>query len=117
MEHDLAWWARAAAYAMFAAVGGILGHLMRILDKKHTVSWARAVLEGIAAGFVGILMLFICDASSLSAQWTGVIVGVSGWMGASASIRLLEILVRRRLNVQSPEDNTYKGPGPTPDAK
>jgi hypothetical protein len=32
-------------------------------------------------------------------NWIGPIVGVMGWMGANASIRLLETLVRRKLGV------------------
>lgn len=101
MENDFAWWLRALAYAAFAALGGILGHLMRIVNQKSKVHWGRAVLEGVAAGFVGLLVLFLCDAMKLGQQWTGIIVGVSGWIGASATMRLLELIVRRRLDVPS----------------
>jgi hypothetical protein len=100
---SFAWWIRASAYTLFAAFGGVMGQLMRTIDKKEKIVWGRAVMEGLAAGFVGLLMLFICQASSFSEQWTGVIVGVSGWLGANATIRMLETLVRKKLGIESPQ--------------
>lgn len=95
-------WLRIVAYVAFAAIGGFMGHLMRTLDARDDIKWGRAVLEGIAAGFVGLLVLFACQALNLSEQWTGVIVGVCGWLGANASIRLLETLVYDKLGVSKP---------------
>ncbi len=94
----IAWWVKAIAYAAFASIGGMLGHLMRTFDKRP-ISWGKCILEGIAAGFVGLLMLLVCDAMGLGEQWTGVIVGVSGWLGANATIRMIESLVRKRLGI------------------
>ena len=101
MNDEWNWWFRAAAYASFAALGGVMGHLMRMVDNKDPINWARACLEGASAGFVGLLMLFVCDALSLGQQWTGVIVGVSGWLGANVTIRMLESIVRKRLGIDS----------------
>jgi hypothetical protein len=103
MDDEL-WWQRAFAYSSFAALGGMLGHMIRTIDKQRKISYGRAVLEGCAAGFFGLLMLFTCDAMEFSKQWTGVIVGVSGWMGPSATIRILEVLIRRKLNVNVTEE-------------
>lgn len=100
-EHaTILWWLRVAAYTAFATLGGALGHLMRTFDKQQ-FSWARCILESLAAGFVGLLMLLVCQAMALSEQWTGVIVGVSGWLGANATIRMLESLVRKRLGLDA----------------
>jgi hypothetical protein len=93
------WWLKAVAYAAFGSVGGMLGHTLRTLDRKEKINWVRAVTEGLSAGFVGLLMFFLCDAMELSQQWTGVIVGVSGWMGATATIRVLEFFVQKKLNL------------------
>jgi hypothetical protein len=93
-------WIRAIAYALFAAFGGVMGHLMRSIDKKEKLSWSRAALEGAAAGFVGLLVLLVCGAMELDEHWTGVIVGVSGWLGANATIRLLEGLVHKKLGIE-----------------
>lgn len=93
------WWVRAAAYAGFSAVGGMIGFTMRALDGKQPqpFSFWRCMVEGAAAAFVGCLVLLICEAMNLSPQWTGVIVGVCGWLGASATIRMLESLIRNKL--------------------
>lgn len=94
------WWFKALAYTFFAAFGGLVGHLMRTLDKREKIRWGRAALEGGAAGFVGLLVLLLCQAMSMSEQWTGVIVGVSGWLGANATIRMLESIVMKRLGIE-----------------
>lgn len=95
-------WIRILAYASFAALGGFMGHLMRTLDSREKLIWSRAALEGIAAGFVGLLVLFACQAMHLSEEWTGVIVGVCGWLGASGSIRMLETLIYKKLGIDKP---------------
>jgi ABC-type transport system involved in cytochrome c biogenesis permease subunit len=92
-------WLKLALYAMFAALGGMLGHVMRALDKREQIMWFRALVEGIAAGFVGMLFYLVCQAMGMSEQWTGVIVGVSGWLGATASIKLLESAVYKKLGL------------------
>lgn len=106
-------WLRAVAYTLFAAFGGVMGHLMRTIDKKEKVSWGRASVEGAAAGFVGLIVLLICGAMALGEQWTGVIVGVSGWLGANATIRMLEGMVRKKLGIeQQSQDPTNVQPPP-----
>lgn len=104
-EPTLSFSIRVIAYALFASVGGIVGHLMRTLDKKEKIQWFRALLEGIAAGFVGLLILFACRALNVNEQWTGVIVGVSGWLGASTSIKILELIVRKKLGLSKGASN------------
>lgn len=92
-------WLKVMAYASFAAIGGFLGHLMRTIDAKEKINWLRAALEGIAAGFVGLIVMLMCNAMGLPPQWTGVIVGVCGWLGANATIRMLEKMVRKKLGI------------------
>jgi hypothetical protein len=105
----LAWWLKALAYAAFSSLGGALGHLMRSLDKKERISWGRCIVESIAAGFVGLLVLLMCEAMGVGAQWTGVIVGVSGWLGASATIRMLEMAMRKRLGLDGTPNANVPG--------
>ena len=94
------WWLRAFAYTAFASFGGAMGHMMRSIDKKEKISWGRAFVESAAAGFVGVIVLLVCGAMGLGEQWTGVIVGVSGWLGANATIRMLEGIVRKKLGIE-----------------
>lgn len=77
-----------------------MGHLLRTIDGRQKIKWSHTALKGGAAGFVGLLMLLVCQATNLSEQWTGVIVGVSGWLGASATIRMLESIVLKKLGIE-----------------
>lgn len=105
MDDLTSWWAsgcvKAILYAALATFGGFLGHIMRALDKSTPISYGRACVEGLAAGFVGLLVMLMCSATNMSDQWTGVIVGVSGWLGANASIRMLEKLVFKKLGINT----------------
>lgn len=96
------WWIEALAYAALAALGGLLGYIMRAIDNKEKINKARAFLEAMAAGFVGLLMMLTCSAFHLSREWSGVIVGLCGWLGAQATIRILEQLVYKKLGVTKP---------------
>lgn len=91
-------------YAGFAGFGGGMGYVMRQLDAGAKPSMWRAAVEAGAAGFVGVLVMFLCLAMNFSAQWTGVIVGVCGWLGATSSIRMLERVVSRRLGAEGGPD-------------
>jgi hypothetical protein len=93
------WWFQAFAYAAFAAFGGFMGHLVRTLENGKPISWGRACLESASAGFVGLIVLMMCQAMGLSMQWTGVIVGMAGWLGASATIRLVERVAYKKLGI------------------
>lgn len=95
----MSWWVKAILYAALATFGGFLGHVMRALDESTPISYGRACIEGLAAGFVGLLVMLMCNAANMSDQWTGVVVGVSGWLGANASIRMLEKLVFHKLGI------------------
>lgn len=95
------WWVKTILYAALATFGGFLGHVMRALDMSTPISYGRACVEGLAAGFVGLLVMLMCNATNMSDQWTGVVVGVSGWLGANASIRMLEKLVFKKLGINT----------------
>lgn len=97
-EMDIEFW-KAVAYTVLATIGGFLGHLMRTIDKRLKIRWGHACLEGGAAGFVGTLTLLLCRAAEFNDAWTGVIVGVFGWMGANATIKVLERVILKKLGV------------------
>ena len=105
------WWFKTTMYVILAATGGILGYIMRAVDKSERIIWWRAALEGLGAAFVGLLVMFICQEMHLSQGYTGVIVGVCGWLGANVTIRLLESLVRNKLGLKSEVTNVPMDPG------
>lgn len=92
-------------FILLASIGGLLGHLMRVVESGGKVRWRIACLEMLSSGFVGYLALMVCKAVGLSYEWTGVTVGVLGWVGASASVLLLERLVKRRFGINELSDD------------
>ena len=101
---DLMFWVRFLAYGAFAMFAGLCGHFLRSMDSEKPIQWKRSIVEGAGAGFVGILVLLLCDAMALSPEWTGVIVGVCGWLGANATIRFLERVILKKLGLSKQED-------------
>lgn len=104
------WYVKAATYAAFSAFGGAMGHLIRSIHNNQKISIARSLIEAFAAGFVGVLVLLACQAMNLNEQWTGVIVGVCGWLGASTTIAMLENVVRKKLGIDGAFSNDQQNP-------
>ena len=86
-------------YGVFAMFAGVIGHLLRSINAEKRPSIVRTLIEGFSAGFVGILIALVCHAMHLGDEWTGVIVGVSGWLGATTTIQLLEKIINKKLGL------------------
>ena len=93
-------WLTEAGYAMLAAIGGLLGHVMREHDRGNSLNWVRAAFEAASSGFIGILVMMACFAVGLSPLWSGFIVGIFGWLGADASIRVIDQYVYRKWGIK-----------------
>lgn len=92
-------WVEIAIFVAFAAIGGGLGYLMRTVGKKEQATVGRAVLEGLSAGFLGVVALLMCRASGLDWVWSGVIVGVFSWLGAEATVFAVIRFVKQKLGI------------------
>ncbi|QMV29682.1 hypothetical protein [Vibrio phage vB_VnaS-AQKL99] len=90
---------------LFAALGGLLSYLMRTLNHDEKPRLSRAFVETFSSAFVGILAIMACRAFHIDVLWSGVIVGVFGWLGAEASIVILTGLVRKKLGVNLNADS------------
>lgn len=101
-------WLVAIFYSAFAAFGGLLGHLMRSVDRGDEFNLTRAALETFGAAFVGSLVTLGCMAAELDPMWSGMVVGVAGWLGASASIRVLEIIIYKWLKISKDDVQVAK---------
>ncbi len=98
--NQFAAWAKGLAYVTFSAFAGGLGYILRAMNGGDGVSWKRVIVEMLGSGFSGLLILWICQVGHVGAEWTGIIVGITGWLGAQATILTLEGLVRRKLGLE-----------------
>lgn len=92
---------REAFYALMlvllAAVGGLLGSAIRMLDTSESIQWGVIIIETLASAFSGVIVMLLCQAIGLSIQMTGVVVGVCGWFGGRTTMLWLEKRVRHIL--------------------
>lgn len=102
---------RTLTYVILASIAGLLGYLMRVIERGGKIRWLVAGLEACSSGFVGYLTMLTCRAMGLSYEWTGVIVGLLGWLGAAASVRIIENIIRKRLGIydENPFPPGYNG--------
>lgn len=86
-------------FGTFAGMGGLLAYVMRSLDAGEKPKWLNLIVEGLASAFVGMVALLACKAMGLDWRWSGVIVGLFGWMGAKASIVVISKIVHSKLGI------------------
>lgn len=97
MDAETRWWIKLVSYLSLSVLGGVLGYIMRTLDSGQRPSLGRCIVEGAAAGFAGVLIILLCRVAGIGEEMTGLIVGVGGWLGATATIRKLEPFVFRKI--------------------
>ena len=91
-------------FAFFSGCGGIVGYMSRTMQTEAKINPLRALFEGISAAFIGLVVTLLCEAIHLNMCWTGAFVGVSGWIGATASVKIIEVLLYRKLGVDTKSD-------------
>lgn len=96
---------RLLLFILLAWVAGFLGDIMRQMDANTPIKWSRTLVKSASAALTGLLILFICISLDLSAWWTGAIVGLCGWLGADATIRIIEKFVFDKLGISKKESD------------
>lgn len=82
---------------LFAAVGGLVGSMIRMLDNCDKVRWGIVAVETLASAFSGVIVMLLCQSLGLPMKITGVVVGTCGWFGGRTTMLWLETRVRRIL--------------------
>jgi len=86
-------------YVCLAFFAGLIGYLFRSMEARKKIKFLRGMLEGFGSAFTGYLVLLLCHSAGFGEEVTGVLVGTFGWLGASATIRLLEKWAYKQLGV------------------
>lgn len=89
-------------YIVIAIIGGVLGYLMRKRKARQKISLGETALQGVAAGFAGGLILLIGRLAGLPPEMCAVLVGLCGWLGADATLMLLQTYVYDKLKLSKP---------------
>ncbi|MDI2145902.1 phage holin family protein [Pseudomonas sp. ITA] len=99
---------RSWTYIAIAATGGVLGHMMRKLGSKQPIRIGETVLQGVGAAFAGYLVLLVCRSLDVPPDTSGVIIGLCGWLGADATLMLLQDYIYKKIKVRVPVDDTQE---------
>lgn len=83
-------WLQGVALTALAFIAGALGHIMRAMESGAQVRVWPTLVQACGAGVVGFLVMMACRASGIGQEMTSVAVGVSGWLGATATIQALQ---------------------------
>ncbi len=84
----------AIVLVLLAAIGGLLGSLVRMIEAKKKIMWIVVMIETMASAFAGVLVVMLCNYLTLDIRLTGVIVGVCGWVGGRTAMVWLEKRVK-----------------------
>ena len=63
-------WLTSAGYTLLAALGGLLGYIMREHDKGNPLNGWRMAAETAGSGFVGFLVMLLCFAMGFDPLWS-----------------------------------------------
>ena len=93
------WWVKAIAFTVLAIIAGAVGHLFRTFESGEKISATIVLIKTLAAGVTGFLMYLLCLALNFNDIWSGIIVGVFGWLGADTTISVLKGFVYNMMKV------------------
>ncbi|WP_092296339.1 phage holin family protein [Pseudomonas sp. NFIX28] len=95
---------RSWLYIAIAATGGVLGHMMRKLSSNQQINVGETLLQGVGAAFAGYLVLLGCRSLNVSSDVSGVVIGLCGWLGADATLMLLQSYIYKKLKLERIEE-------------
>lgn len=102
---DKSWLIQCIAAVLLAAAGGPLGYLTRATDNGETVSKKALLVQTLSAAFTGCIVLLICLHFEFDMIVSGIMCGVSGWMGAMATLGLVTRQIKSKLGIKDEDKN------------
>jgi hypothetical protein len=94
----------ASALVLLSAIGGLLGHVVRMMDRRLRIDPKFALVRTLSSAFFGYLVLLACQEQQLSQNWTGVFVGLSGWFGTDLAALILRSWLMEHVGLKLPRD-------------
>jgi|GEM_PF-2925398 len=91
---------------LYAMTAGALGYLSRTTSPEVDLGFKPRVfiVQTLAAGFVGSVALMLCMLLEWNDYATLVLVGFFGWMGAPASMVIIEKFIYNKLGITKDAD-------------
>ncbi len=80
------WWPE-AFYVALSLLTGTLSYVMRVIDAKATLAVSRVLIEAAMSGFVGLLVMCVCEEFKLSQSITVAAVIASGFNRHTTHVR------------------------------
>jgi 4-amino-4-deoxy-L-arabinose transferase-like glycosyltransferase len=99
---------RSWVYIMIAAIGGALGHMMRRLGSQQPIKVGETLLQAVGAAFAGYLVLLGCRSLDIPPDVSGLIIGLCGWLGADATLMLLQDYIYKKIKINSVVDEDVR---------
>lgn len=93
----------AEGLTFLGGIGGLLAYAVQTQEKGEPFLWRKAIVQFASSAFVGFIVYSLCQALGINGLWLGPIVGVFGWLGATATIQVAKRFVFNKLGYT--EDN------------
>lgn len=86
-----------AGLTILGGIGGLLAYAVQTQEKGEHFLWRKAIVQFASSAFVGFIVYSLCQALGINGLWLGPIVGVFGWLGATATIQVAKRFVFNKL--------------------
>ncbi|KXB19928.1 phage holin family protein [Xylella fastidiosa] len=90
------WWPE-AFYVALSLLTGTLSYVMRVIDAKQTLAVSRVLIEAAMSGFVGLLVMCVCEEFKLSQSITVAAVIASGLIDTPHTLELIQNFIAPKL--------------------
>ncbi|MGJ8518032.1 phage holin family protein [Carnimonas bestiolae] len=93
---------------VFATFAGGLGYITRTAESGERISIKALIIQTLGAAFTGCIVLLICMHYGVDMIMTGIFTGLSGWMGASATLGMITRKARSKLGLDEEGNDNGK---------